>query len=270
MEKIDWIKYEKDVREWSEGIKPQKHKERFLRDGIVNEKEWNKEGNVKTLFIFKEHYGRSTGMYINFLKAKSWLDLTDENEMNDIFKYPEWGKIATLAKGIEKAIVTGWYISKDDYHPEKCDHRKEINKIAIMNLKKLAGGVKPGSKRSQESMDYAEHCKRFSKEIREQIEYINPNFIVCCSEDVYKCLKRYIYPKHKREQNFFALDNGTAVVVCCQPAYEGINKENFKDKFFSLPANVALSLMIGHNEPLRKYYEKRYDDMLAEGKDYED
>lgn len=159
----------------------------FYSDGIVNEDAWN-TSTIKILYILKEvHDCASDTSECDFLTSDDILRGYQESSNM-------WRKIAYLANGIlnaatsDKTPVTLLDMKEESYYTEA------INRIAIMNLKKCAGGATVGSVKSKEKGTYVAHAKAFADLIAKEIEIISPNIIVCCNT-FDECAKYIFTPK---------------------------------------------------------------------------
>lgn len=151
----------------------------FYADGIVCEEEFRKK-DCRPLFILKEvHEEESESEFYNFLESP---DIREGKEVT-------WRKLITLARG----IING--NSDDEYKLITANdteiYNEYVKKVAIINLKKIAGGKYCGDKKSLSTLHFSEHAKIFQNELREQIRDIKPTIVVCCGKDVYDCVKRY-------------------------------------------------------------------------------
>lgn len=159
----------------------------FYSDGIVNEDAWN-TSTIKILYILKEvHDCAADTSECDFLTSDDIL-----------FGYQEssnmWRKIAYLATGILNAATsTETPMTLLDMKEERY-YTEAINRIAILNLKKCAGGGTVDSAKSKEKGTYVTHAKAFADLIAKEIEIISPNIIVCCNT-FDECAKYIFTPK---------------------------------------------------------------------------
>lgn len=209
--------YEKSVREWLKEDDKHKIAQRipFFRDGVTCPEVWFKPGNdFRPLFILKEtSIGKDCVNDLNgFLER--WGNQTTfefvENPFDDvkIGKFTFWRKIAALAKGLEDIHngigvreyninefaykiggekYTGTIEGYRDYNARTANelYNDIINKIAVLEIKKIGGGRSTGSELSLATKYYSEHISPFQDLIVEEIKLINPTVIIVCSREVY-------------------------------------------------------------------------------------
>lgn len=209
--------YEKRVRAWlgetdEYGIAD---KIPFFKDGAVNPEVWFKSGNTfRPLFVLKEvSLGKDLVKELDgFLEV--WDNQTTfefaENSFDDIKigKFILWRKIATLAKGLEDAHngkgiteydigrfsykeggekYTGNISGYRDYDARTANelYNETIDKIAVLETKKIAGGRSVASELSIATRYYSEHISPFEDLICREIELLDPTVIICCSRDFF-------------------------------------------------------------------------------------
>ena len=207
--------YEKRVRAWlkESGAKEIADKIPFYRDGVTCPDVWFKPGNdFRPLFILKEvSIGKD---FVNDLSnyLKIWGNQKNfnfvENPFDDvkIGQFTTWKKIAALAKGLEDAHnglgmreykidefafqsggekYEGNIKGYNEYGERTANdlYNDIINKIAVLEVKKIGGGRSVGSELSLATKNYSKHIEPFKDLICEQIELINPTVIIgCCRE----------------------------------------------------------------------------------------
>lgn len=154
----------------------------FYADGIVCEDVF-RSSKCRPLFILKEvneedeEENESKSKYCDFLNSE---DIKECKEVT-------WRKLITLAKGIIDSELHKDYklISKDDSDV----YNTYLNRVAIINLKKLAGGKGCNSDKSIASLHFSKHAELFKCNLKSQIKDINPTVIICCGADVYNCVE---------------------------------------------------------------------------------
>jgi len=124
-----------------------------LQDGIIDESSFRKCSR-KTLFILREVDGWEGGDLRKMLK--------------DGPKYQMWHTISRWSAGIINDFPD--YDSINNIHVM----RESIQKIAAINLKKTSGGS------FHNSSIVNAYCHMDRKLLREQINLIRPNYIICC------------------------------------------------------------------------------------------
>lgn len=209
--------YEARVRAWLNKSGEQELAEKipFFKDGVVNPEKWFAEGNdFRPLFILKEvSLGKDNLSDVDCFLRK-WGNQTTfdfaENPFDDIKVglFTLWRKIAALTKGLE-AVQRGeqWYeydIAEfayktggdeytgdiegyKEYHARTANslYNDMIERIAVLEVKKIGGGRDVNSELSIATRHYTEHIEPFCDLICREIELINPTVIICCSREYY-------------------------------------------------------------------------------------
>lgn len=242
MNDFNWIKYENMVREFvrKQGGNPDNYK--FFRDGVVNESKWNEADNIKVLFLLKEVNDQCEYSEEEILE-NGWLSLVNKKDVPDIFEEYMWRKLAFIYKGICEAIKNDCEADPEQWTYFRTEEGKNsfskeeqeywINKVAVMNLKKLGGGGYADKEKSSYTVHYKEHCEEFALQIKEQIEMISPDIIVCCSPEVYDNLNRKVFGFKKKQGNFPIYNENILIVEGYHPTYENRVKEDFKYLFYA-------------------------------------
>ncbi len=209
---------EKAAREWLSELTDADFAQRipYFRDGATNPKKWFEEGNdFRPLFILKE-----VSLGINDIEdldayLTKWANIKSFEFVEDRFQdvrvgwFKTWKRIAKLAKGLE-GICNGedeidyykydfYYKAGEPYTGDvpgfKMGYKNQFNrtsnenyldimdKIAVVNVKKIGGGTAVGSEISQASGYYWSHLERFENALIQQINMLNPTVIVTCSAD---------------------------------------------------------------------------------------
>ena len=223
--------YENEVRQW---LRKQHVKEDvvnyipFFEDGVVCPERWFADGNeFRPLFILKE---ASIGIdNISELERyyEKWQSTKFDHvgdEFGDIrigvnkFKGNNpWMRIVKLAYGLKNAYATGTYcacenvcdvsfvrgkenpnnISGDPiyaYATVNKNYISMVNQIAVVNIKKIAGGKTTKSELSKATKDYSYHLDEPLAGLlyRQIVELIRPTVIIYCSPDISYYMKRYM------------------------------------------------------------------------------
>ena len=213
--------YERRVRRWlveDMGVDTElAERIPFFRDGVVCPEKWFSDGNgFRPLFLLKEV---SLGIeslnelddYFDKWGNKTTYEFV-ENPFDDIRIgcFTMWRKIAALAKGLESVyngdgirkynisefaykrgneVYTGsikGYLGKDYKYgarTDNCAYNDTMDRIAVLDIKKIGGGVSAGSPLSKATLHYSDHIKPFEDLMCQQIELINPTVIICCSHE---------------------------------------------------------------------------------------
>ena len=209
--------YEERVRKWlkDKGENQIAEKIPFFRDGVTNPEVWFAPGNnFRPLFVLKDvSLGVDKVSDVDqFLKTwgnQKQFDFV-ENPFDDvkIGKFILWRKIAALTKGLEDIYLekgfsdygkydfsyqtggmqyTGDIEGYKDYGFRTSNplYNDMIEKIAVLEVKKIGGGRDVNSELSIATRHYAEHIAPFRDLICREIELINPTLIICCSREYF-------------------------------------------------------------------------------------
>lgn len=140
----------------------QKHKEagyqRFIRDGIVDEEWWMQE---------------QTAPKICFFLKEARTEEENYNLVKDLYRYKPWRlwqRVAVWTQAIHNA-----FLGELPYNDEqiKKNAHEAVKKIAVVNVKKSDG--LPNS----EEQDLRVYLEQDKAELKEEIELINPDIILC-------------------------------------------------------------------------------------------
>lgn len=210
--------YERRVRRWlveDMGVDTElAERIPFFRDGVVCPEKWFSDGNdFRPLFIVKEvSLGKDEVSELDgFLNM--WGHQTcygfAENPFDDIQvgRFVMWRKIAALAKGMEEVhngkgirpynirefsyqegeLYKGSIKGYLDYHARTANsaYNDIIQRIAVIEAKKIGGGRTAGSNLSKATIHYSAHVEPFKDLICQQIELIDPTVIICCSREFF-------------------------------------------------------------------------------------
>ena len=154
--------------------------ENFIKDGIVNISYWDRAPD-KILFFLKE---------LNMAPG-SWSATRPPEIQRDFRKTVDehpWKTVGQWAYGIlnRRTMKAFYEANQEDNYSSAC------RSVAIVNLKKIAGD---NSSRPREIIEYAIRNAEF---LREQIELISPNIVVCCGRNLVFNIARKIF-KDARE-----------------------------------------------------------------------
>ncbi len=149
----------------------------FIRDGIINENEWNKT-DKKILFICKEANNKSEESW----DFRGWWS----KSINYTFAY----RIAEWSSGILQNFPSFDSINDNE---KKFD---AIQQIAILNVNKTGG------KATSKDANLKIHIEESKKFILKQIEIIEPNIIISCIGDE---LNDFLFSDEKWSQSGYAI-----------------------------------------------------------------
>lgn len=212
--------YEESVRSWliEKGRGDFSRIVPFFRDGVTCPEKWFQAHNdFRPLFILKE-----VSLGFNFTSdidsyIKKWGNRTRfefvGNPFDDvkIGKFRTWIRIARLAKGLEEITngndecdyykydfsyspgeekycgdIEGYRVGSDGVRrTANTTYKDIIERIAVINVKKIGGGKNVNCELSNQSMHYFEHIEPFVKFLCSQIDLIDPTVIICCGRGIY-------------------------------------------------------------------------------------
>lgn len=225
--------YEQRVREWlkESGEDEIADKIPFFKDGATMPEKWfAPNNNFRPLFILKEV---SLGVdkiadvdkFLEIWGGQKQFEFV-ENSFDDvkIGKFILWRKIASLAKGLEEIYngVNDCSYGKYDFSYKQGGEKYQgdiqgyrdygcrtanpiyndiIEKIAILEVKKIGGDRSVQSELSIATKYYAEHIAPFQDLICREIELLDPTVIICCSREyfTYKLLEEIRENTSKRQ-----------------------------------------------------------------------
>lgn len=171
-------KWEAECRNWLDGSNAT-----FFRDGVIDPDIWF-SSSFRPLFILKEvHDKKPKGGFVDFTAM-------NDAEGHDIWnRVGMWHSLGTLAKGIICGVQNlEKMVPYETLYAEKIDeYRKTLRQIAVINIKKLSGGSNVKSDKSKETKNYTCHACKFSGNLQEQIEIIQPSVIICCGSELKNC-----------------------------------------------------------------------------------
>ena len=131
---------------------------RFIRDGIVDEEWWTKDQVLpKICYFLKE--GRTEEASYNLA-----CDLKER------CPWKLWKKVAIWTQAIHNAFT-----SEQAYNEESIRENEHalVKQIAVVNTKKSDG------LRNSDDNDLMKYAKEDKKELKQELEIINPDIIVC-------------------------------------------------------------------------------------------
>ena len=218
--------YETRVRAWLSkvGSEDMAVQLPFFRDGITCPEVWFQENNsFRPLFILKEvslgiNYVRELPSFLEKWGYPQYFDFA-ENPFDDIRvgTFPQWRRIACLAKGLEEIhngadecdyykfnfdFIPGGELYTGDIEGYKSDtncertanatYRSIIDKIAVLEIKKMGAGQTVNSELSLAARHYSEHIAPFQDLMCRQIKLIDPTVIICLGREWGACTSRLL------------------------------------------------------------------------------
>lgn len=212
-----WLKDVSNFKELSEQIP-------FFRDGVVCPEVWFQEDNsFRPLFVLKE-----ISLGINCVpELPQYLETWGypkrfefvENPFDDVRvgTFKQWQRIACLAKGMEQVHegvndrsyreldfsfkpggeeysgdVEGYKTEKFQLRTANPVYNSIINRIAILEIKKVGAGQSVRSKLSLATKYYSRHIEPFEDLICRQIELMNPTVVVCLGRESGACISKLL------------------------------------------------------------------------------
>lgn len=194
----------------------------FFRDGVVCPEVWFEKGNdFRPLIILKEvSIGKNKICELDDY-LKEWCNTKQfefvENPFDDVRvgTFSQWARVAKLIKTLEatynnendfdynkynlsfessKEYYSGnidGYKDKDHFQRTgNKEYRRITDRMAIMEMKKVAGGQDVGSELSTATRHYTDHIAPFKEFIEKQIELINPTVIIFCGREYGGCIRK--------------------------------------------------------------------------------
>ena len=184
----------------------------IIPDGIVNIGKYS-ESKIKVLYILKEVNG-----------GKNW-NLRDFLNING-GRFQTWNNIARWQYGIENFEEQNLWDKVE--HIEEEFRKKQLRKIAVVNLKKV-----PGTETSEMS-EIRKYAWNDRELLKRQISLYEPNIIVCCGTGEivkeYKLVDNEFFKnwtKSNSNLNFHLTKNERLIISHCHPQKRLGNKEKF-------------------------------------------
>lgn len=225
--------WETEIRKW---LKEQNKDDTatFYSDGVYNPEQWFSQ-DFRPLFVLFEVNESEEKKSEEKKPERAFCYFLDEQ---DIKKETTWHKLVSLAYGIEKYMGNKsenfpYYKLFKNYEENKDEYDAILKKIAIMNLKKIAGGSNVGSDKSLKTLHYKQHIEKYREKLKEQIEYICPTTIICCGSGIWTDMMRILGVEKNSEETLKASGakkfevNNIKVVDFVHPANRGKFEANY-------------------------------------------
>lgn len=185
---MNWETYEKEVYEFLPDetkyiVKTDPENAVFCRDGVIDEPVFGnaqlKGYPFRPLFVLKEVHDKNgcagcnellngcKNHGVNEATGLHWIDFTKCN-----FGYKD--KIGTTPKVLEFEKIIEEVLGVDVNNEEDI-----LNRVSIINLKKMGGGSTTGTEKSASTLHFSSHAQKFKSELKKQIEEIMPSIIIC-------------------------------------------------------------------------------------------
>ena len=176
-------RWENECREWAHS------RSTFYLDGAFDADIWFNENNsFRPLFVLKEVNEATSEMSdcINFVgTGKMGSDPWKGEGM--------WSSIGALAVAMfqmhnDPLTIPDYNFVRETMNLQQTgmetERQRACRKIAMINLKKLAGGKDVKSEKSQSTIDFTHHAKHFADNLAQQIMLLAPTVIICCGKTV--------------------------------------------------------------------------------------
>lgn len=179
-------------------------KKHFCKDGIICEEKYEKE-KIKVLFITNEANVDDYDAKDNIItsRVKSFKDYYN-NEDDERY----WGgKMRTYICSLYKALIENYQIPTN----------KVAQNFAFMNLNKRGGGknIEDGNYKRGKRNHIEEYVKIYKKEIRDEIEIIDPDIIIWLSCKTYNMNLhiKYLGAFEEKGKVFLDVNNKTVPIL---------------------------------------------------------
>lgn len=185
-QKLQLTEWELECRSWLSLECDQPIAAIFCKDGIIDPEIWFKR-KFRPLFILKEANNKA--------QENRCLDLIAMKEGSDYNIWERvgmWRALGALAEGLIRHVGSGEALPSYEelFARNITEYRETLRQIAVINVKKLAGGGRGTSKESLRTLHFTAHAKKFANKLQEQIKLIQPTIIVvCCGPAVKDCFQ---------------------------------------------------------------------------------
>jgi len=181
----------------------------FVEDGIIDLANWVQAG-TQVLFILRETNGYRSSMAALIHKACT------THPSSRLWDRPTFHNVGRWAHGLLHA-TDATLPSFDAAHKNR---KTALLACAFMNLKKTTGGA-----RATEAVEHA--TARDAIFLREQIELINPQVVVCGG--TYRAIKQHLYPAIRRVAPRVHEVGGRLFINANHPSYLKKTAEMYDD-----------------------------------------
>lgn len=187
--------WEQEGRKWIWSFEDKESRASFYADGVIDPEVWFEKGNIiRPLLVLKEVHEnkpKNSNEHFNFVSTEK------DSEEDDIWKgkLPTWRRVGVLAKGIFSVIENNGEVPEYDtsYRMVDDDYHAVLKRIAVINLKKFAGGKSGQDNYSKLTLYFWKHAVFAEAENRQylskQMQLISPNIIICCGKGVIEHIK---------------------------------------------------------------------------------
>lgn len=182
--------WEQEGRKWIGSFKDKESRATFYSDGVINPEVWFEKGNkTRPLFVLKEVHEnppKNSNKHLDFVGA-------DEDIWEG--KFRTWRRVGVLARGIFSVIENNGEVPNYDesYYMDEKSYQSVLKRIAVINLKKFAGGKSGQDAYSKATIVFPKHAEFAEADNRQylskQIQLISPNIIICCGVGIIDYIK---------------------------------------------------------------------------------
>lgn len=200
----------------------------FVLDGPIDPERWfsNKQ-KLKVLFLLKEAYGYNEDEFYNIMESPDSYNAAKTNKqitrlsfaLNKVYKIFESSKVSYISDENLFQLIDPIY---DEMHSKKIhDIKNSYLDIAIIEVKKISGLSK------STDIDIRKHSKENAEFLTRQIQFLQPNIIICGGPIVWTSLKEdlNVFKKDSfstNEKGVFKND-GIIVYNTYHPSFSGFN-----------------------------------------------
>ncbi|MGI4843827.1 MAG: hypothetical protein ACRYF7_10990 [Janthinobacterium lividum] len=181
----------------------------FVEDGIIDLIKWERT-ETQVLFILRETNGYRNSMAALIHKACT------THLSSKLWDRPTFHNVGRWAYGLLHATEAGF----PSFEAAHKNRKTSLLACAFINLKKTTGGP-----RATEAVEHA--TARDAIFLREQIELINPQVVVCGG--TYKAIKQHLYPDIRRVAPRVHEAGGRLFINANHPSYLKKTTEMYDD-----------------------------------------
>lgn len=181
--------------------------QRFIRDGIVCEEQWDGQTSPRVCFFLKEAYTTNESGY----------NLTED--LHNSNPWSMWRKVAIWTQAIHNAFGSG-----NEYNDEifRSHEKQTIDCISVVNIKKSNG------QRSSDYNDLKKYAEKDKSELKRELEIIQPDVILCGNNiSLLKIVLGDELDNNDTWNNMIAMWKHTLVIDYYHPAVQYPNRVNY-------------------------------------------
>lgn len=197
------------------------YQDHFVEDGIIDPAKWIQAG-TQILFVLRETNGYRSSMAALIHKACT------THPSSKLWDRPTFHNVGRWAHGILNSTEK----SSTSFDVAHKNRKTALLACAFMNLKKTTGGA-----RATLAVEHA--TLRDAIFLREQIELINPQIVVCGG--TYRAIKQHLYPAIRRVAPRMHEVGGRLFINANHPSYLKKTAEMYDDVVGSYQRYLAAS-----------------------------